>query len=70
MLSFYHSNYLEAPITSIAQPIPPIVKLAVKLLLEQLNQLEFDTSKDDILKILLPESKLMSRNSVRKLMGG
>lgn len=69
VVSFDNSNYLDylqTPITSVAQPITQIAQLAVTLLLEQLSE-DFHTSEVQNNKVLLLDSELILRTSVKNL---
>jgi len=69
VVSFDNSNYLDylnVPITSIAQPITQIAKFAVKLLLEQIQGSDRNRG-EDVDKLIQLNSELVIRKSVLDL---
>lgn len=69
VVSFDNSSYLdylEVPVTSIAQPITQIAQLAVKLLLEQIND-KSKSKREESEQVILLDSSLISRASVLDL---
>lgn len=66
VVSFDNSSYLDfldVPVTSIAQPITQIAQLAVKLLLEQINDPGL-ALRDESERTILLDSTLINRESV------